>query len=94
MAIDETIRRNLIEFRQKNKLTQDDIARQLNMPRSTYATYEQGYVRPGVEVLIQLSEIYMIPLTKLIGMKQEGENRNATTALPDRRPAHSGPPVR
>ena len=26
--------------------------------------------------------------------KQEGENRNATAALPDRRPAHSGPPVR
>jgi len=75
MAIDETIRRNLIEFRQKNKLTQDEIARQLNMPRSTYATYEQGSARPGVEVLIQLSEIFKIPLAKLIGIKQEGENR-------------------
>ncbi len=75
MAIDETIRRNLIEFRQKNKLTQDDIARQLNMPRSTYATYEQGQARPGVEVLIQISEIFGIPLADLIGIKQEGENR-------------------
>lgn len=75
MAIDETIRRNLIEFRQKNNLTQDDIARQLNMPRSTYATYEQGYARPGVEVLIQISEIFRIPLAKLIGINQEGENR-------------------
>lgn len=75
MAIDETIRRNLIEFRQKNKLTQDDIARQLNMPRSTYAAYEQGQARPGVEVLIQIAEIFGIPLAKLIGIKQEGENR-------------------
>lgn len=75
MAIDETIRRNLIEFRQKNNLTQDEIARQLNIPRSTYATYEQGHSRPGVEVLIQLSEIFKIPLAKLIGIKQEGENR-------------------
>ena len=75
MAIDETIRRNLIDFRQKNNLTQDDIARQLNMPRSTYATYEQGYARPGVEVLIQISEIFRIPLAKFIGINQEGENR-------------------
>lgn len=75
MAIDETIRRNLIELRQEHNLKQEDVAKQLNMPRSTYATYEQGYVRPGVEVLVQISEIYRIPLTKLIGIKQEGENR-------------------
>ena len=75
VTIDETIRKNLIELRQKHNLKQEDVAKQLNMPRSTYATYEQGHVRPGVEVLIQISEIYRIPLTKLVGMKQEGESK-------------------
>ena len=67
MISEETIRQNLIRLRKENKMTQEDISRQLNMSRTGYAAFEQGYAIPGIITLGQISKIYDISLGKLIG---------------------------
>lgn len=57
----------LRSIREKNKLTQKEVAAQLQIPRSTYNSYEQGIADPNVEKLIRLSKIFNVTIDKLVG---------------------------
>ena len=58
---------NLKELRKNEKLTQTDIAKILNVAKSTYCGYELGSSEPTLETLIKLADYYGVSLDYLVG---------------------------
>lgn len=65
------LRSNLKYLREKNKLTQGEVAKILGVSRSTYANFEKETSEPTASQLLKLAELYKIStddfLTKDIG---------------------------
>lgn len=53
-------------MRRKNHLTQEEVARHLNIPKKTYANYERGVRRAPMPLLRQLSDMYDVTIDELI----------------------------
>lgn len=60
------IHERLRELRTKFGYTQNQIARLLNIDRSTYAYYETGKTQPDVTTLLVLSQIYNLSISELL----------------------------
>ena len=60
------INERLRELRVKFGYTQNQIAKMLNIDRSTYAYYETGKTHPDITSLVVLSRIYNISLDELL----------------------------
>ena len=56
----------LKELRKQNNKTQEDISKHLNVARSTYNGYEQGFSEPSIETLCKLADFYNITLDYLV----------------------------
>ncbi|GKS81481.1 hypothetical protein LPAF129_11670 [Ligilactobacillus pabuli] len=54
------------EEREKNQLTQDDLANILNVSRQTISKWELGSAYPDTERLIEISDYFHISLDSLI----------------------------
>lgn len=54
-------------LRQKQKLSQQEIAKTIETTQRTYAHYEAGDRQPDIETLIKLAEFYRVPLDILVG---------------------------
>ncbi len=61
------INERLRELRIKFGYTQSQIAKMLNIDRSTYAYYETGKTRPDIASLVVLAKIYSVSLDELLG---------------------------
>lgn len=59
------------DFREDNDLSQMEVARYLNIPRSTYGHYETGNSKIPIEVVIQLSKLYKITPNDLLGFSSD-----------------------
>jgi transcriptional regulator with XRE-family HTH domain len=55
----------LKELRKENKLTQVEIAKELNIAQTTYANYELEKNQPPMETLKQLADYYNVTLDYL-----------------------------
>lgn len=53
---------NLIFLRKENKLTQAEISHRLDVPLTTYASYEYGKAEPSIELTIKICEIFKTDL--------------------------------
>lgn len=60
------INERLRELRVKCGYTQSQVAKLLNIDRSTYAYYETGKTRPDISSLLTLSKIFNIPINELL----------------------------
>ncbi len=60
------INEKLRELRIKSGYTQNQIAKILNIDRSTYSYYETGKTMPDVTVLLTLAKIFNISLDELL----------------------------
>lgn len=49
---------NLVYYRRKCKLTQQDVADMLNLNRSTYTKYETSVSEPSLEILLKIANIF------------------------------------
>ena len=58
---------NLKNVRIKCGLSQAQVARKLNICRSTYAYYESGKTTPSIFQLTHLTKIFCVPIMDLIG---------------------------
>ena len=47
-------------LRQTNSLTQDEIAKNINISRQWYIKFEKGLVKPSSEIVKKLSELYQV----------------------------------
>ena len=59
----------LKELRKERRLTQEELAQQLNLSRVNYTRYETNKVRPDYETLLLLADFYEISVDELFGRK-------------------------
>lgn len=57
---------NMRFIRECSGFTQQEIAEQLSVDRSTYAYYEAGKTEPSLQNLLKLCEFYNLEITDLI----------------------------
>jgi len=57
---------NLKLLRKRQGVSQEELAVELGLTRSSYSGYENGVAEPNLETLIKISEYYSISLDKLI----------------------------
>lgn len=57
---------NLKALRKRKKLSQEEVAKTLQMFRSTYSGYENGVAQPNLEILVTLSDFYQISIDYLL----------------------------
>ena len=60
------IGKNLKALRKRKKISQEEVAKCLNLFRSTYSGYENGVAQPNIDNLILLSDFYKISIDDLI----------------------------
>lgn len=56
----------LQELRKSKKLSQKEVAGNLNIPATTYNTYESGRTEPPIEILVRLSYLYGMPVDFIV----------------------------
>lgn len=59
----------LKEFRQKNGMTQEDVAKALGIPKKTYQNYEREVREADFSVLCALADLYEVTLDELMGRR-------------------------
>ena len=58
---------NLRELRRAARLSQEDIARELGLAKSTVSMYERGNRKPNLQMLAKLSELFSVSVDVLLG---------------------------
>lgn len=87
---DKSVGERLLALRNKNGLTQEDLAERLDVSRQSISKWELNKTLPDVEKLIQLSEIYQVSMDFLIKGKEENSDReiqNIKMEKQERKPA-------
>lgn len=57
-------------LREKNELTQVDLAKKLGVTRSSVNAWELGISSPSTQYLIELSKIFKVSVDYLLGLSQ------------------------
>ena len=57
---------NLKILRKRLKKSQEDVANDLKLTRSSYSGYENGVAQPNLENLIAFSDYYKVPIDDLV----------------------------
>lgn len=61
------------EFRAKQKMSQDQLAKKANIPFSTLVKIEAGYTpNPSVKTLVKIADAFNISVDELLGRRKEG----------------------
>lgn len=66
----------LKDLRLSKQLTQDKLANEISLTRSTIAAYEQGSISPSVDTLLILSSYFEVSIDYLLGLTDETNNQN------------------
>lgn len=77
------INERLRELRLKSGYTQFQIAKILNIDRSTYSYYEIGKTMPDINVLLKLSRIFNIPINELLADENRPEGVSDSGSAPN-----------
>jgi transcriptional regulator with XRE-family HTH domain len=68
----------LKQLRAEKGWTQDDISRMLEIPKPTYAGYENGIRRPRFETVSQLTELFNTSADYLLGISDDRTPKKMT----------------
>ena len=63
----------LKELRKQNKITQEEIAKHLNITQVTYGRYELGTSEPSLETLCKIADYYNTSLDYIVGRTHKNE---------------------
>lgn len=63
----DKLSKNLKTLRIEKKLTQQQVADYLKKTRATYCRYEKGTLKPDIDTLTDLANLYKISLDYLVG---------------------------
>ena len=61
------ISKNLKTERKKIGISQEELAKELNMTRRAYSSYEYGECEPSIDTLILLANRFKITIDELVG---------------------------
>lgn len=61
------LNQRLRSLREKCGFTQEQVAKTLNIDRSSYTYYETGKTEPSIASLIKLSNLFKVPIEDLLG---------------------------
>ena len=64
------IGKKLKELRKNASLTQEELAKKLDISRVNYTRYEPNKVGPDFETLIKLADFYDVSLDEIFGRKK------------------------
>lgn len=75
MGLNEIIKigDNIKKYRKQLNLTQSQMANKLNIPRSTYANYENNTREPSNDMLEEIAKVFEIAINDLIGIKETND---------------------
>ncbi len=74
--IKQTIAKNLVELRKKNKLTQQELATKLNYSDKAVSRWEHAETLPDIETLCRVCDIYGVRFEYLLQEEQPTKGRN------------------
>jgi len=60
---------NLKVLRKRNKISQEELSKNLDLTRSTYSGYENAAAEPSLETLIKIADFYSLSLDTLMRVK-------------------------
>ncbi|MBQ0099125.1 MAG: helix-turn-helix transcriptional regulator [Firmicutes bacterium] len=66
----EIFKKNLIELRKQNNLTQRKEAEYLKISQPSYIRYENGKAEPTLENLVKLADLFDVSVDFLLGRKE------------------------
>lgn len=66
----ETFPERLKTARKKAEYTQNEVARETGIPRSTLANYESGRTEPDIETLCKLIDFYEVCANAVLGTQK------------------------
>ena len=73
----------ILKLRKQNKLSQSQLAKDLNISPSALGMYEQGRRMPSLDILVRLSAYFHVSLDYLItGSEFQAEERRAPDLCP------------
>lgn len=64
---------NLATLRKTKKLTQEELAKYLNMTQRTYCGYELNQTEPNIETLCKLADYFNVSIDYLVGRETTDE---------------------
>lgn len=73
--------KNLTALRKQQKITQDDLARQLNVTRQTVSSWERGRSEPDIQMLMQLAQVLQTSVNSLVSEQTEAPSLRSSPQL-------------
>ena len=71
--------KNLFKFyRNKKNITQEQMAKELNVTRQSYINYESGETEPSFDILLNISRILETPIDDLLNNTRYPSDRDET----------------
>lgn len=68
--LSNTIGNRIKKIRKENNMSQENMAKELNLKRQTISSYERGVSTPDIYTLMKISDIFHISLDELTGRKK------------------------
>ncbi|MDK8612984.1 hypothetical protein BHU41_02170 [Lactobacillus crispatus] len=65
------MKNRILELRRKNKISQSDVAKALNITRQAVSLYERGEHEPKLETWIKLASFFGVPVTYIQGIEPD-----------------------
>lgn len=62
----------LSELRKEKRLFQDDVAKIVNVSKSTISNWEKGKQEPSIDCIKKLSAFFNVPTDYLLGLEDDG----------------------
>lgn len=66
---------NIAKFRKEKKITQEELAKLINVSPKTISSYENNRNLPNIEILILLSEAFGVTIDEIIGTSIEAKEK-------------------
>lgn len=63
----------ITNLRKSKKMTQEEVAKYLNLTQSTYQHYENERAEPNISTLCKLADLYNVSLDYLVGRKYKND---------------------
>lgn len=70
-SIKETVAKNLLFYRKKNKITQKELAEQLGVKHNAISSWENGINSIDIDTLFKVCKIFGVTVNDMYGMQSE-----------------------